>query len=126
MSNDIGIAHRVTFNLVPIGIIEEIFDASLAVAWRAGDGLKIKDQLIVLERAVTKATQYTVPVDFKTGNLRVDEYKAMQGICSKCGGPSKKWTREEIKEAKDDMGMDDTDDFCDCCDECGKEFLTSP
>jgi hypothetical protein len=40
------------------------------------------------------------------------------GFCSDCGGPMKPWTREEIIEAKNDLGMGDYDEFSCCCKEC--------
>lgn len=50
----------------------------------------------------------------------------LNGICSECGGKSKKWTREEIEAAKDDIGMIDNDDFCDCCDNCMEKYMYVP
>ncbi|MGB3069788.1 MAG: hypothetical protein WBC18_14635 [Ottowia sp.] len=62
-------AHRVMYELVPPAILEQLFHAAIAVGWAAGDGAYSADnpdaqeRLEDLERAVSAASQYTVPVE---------------------------------------------------------------
>lgn len=51
-----------------------------------------------------------------------NEEMCLRGICCDCNGPNTVWTEERIKAAKEDMGMDDEDDFADCCEECGEKY----
>lgn len=72
-------AHRVTFDLVPRNIIEEVFHAAIAVGWAASDGAfdsdsndydraEAAERIATLQKAVSAASQYTVPV-----HIEVDE-----------------------------------------------------
>lgn len=56
-------------------------------------------------------------------NDKHGEAACLKGVCIDCGGPSKKWTTEEILAAKEDIGMGENDDMCDVCDECIKKYL---
>jgi hypothetical protein len=59
--------HRVTFELVPRDVMEELFHSAIAVGWAADeDAYSARDgqsaeRLSSLMRAVGKASQYTVP-----------------------------------------------------------------
>lgn len=126
-----GIAHRVVFDMVPRAIVEKLFHAAIAVGWAADEDEYRSENAEAVERmkalmdAVSAASEFTVPVDHQTGAPRANEHRALRGICSDCGGPSKKWTAEEIQAAKDDLGMTVADDFADCCEQCGKKYLPS-
>lgn len=51
------------------------------------------------------------------------EEELLAGICNECSAEMKPWTADEIKAAKEDVGMGDDDDFCSCCDECAKKYM---
>lgn len=61
-------AHRVTFDLVPRAVLEQVFHTAIAVAWAADEGAYIAehgeadDRLADLQKAVSEASQFTVPV----------------------------------------------------------------
>lgn len=61
--------HRVTFDLVPRAVVEELFYAAISVAWAAGDGeftsddAEAMDRMEALQKAVSAASQYAVPVE---------------------------------------------------------------
>lgn len=61
-------AHRVMFDLVPRSVLEEVFHTAIAVAWAADDGAykaehqEADERLDALQKAVSSASQYTVPV----------------------------------------------------------------
>jgi hypothetical protein len=65
----VGIAHQVTFELVPRAVVEELFHAAIAVGWAADDDSysssdpEAADRLAILRKAVGAASQYTVPVE---------------------------------------------------------------
>ncbi|GAB2531204.1 hypothetical protein [Simplicispira piscis] len=67
-------AHRVTFDLVPRAVVEELFFAAVAVGFAADEGAysahdaNAQERLDGLHAAATKAAQYTVPVE-----IEVDE-----------------------------------------------------
>ena len=52
-----------------------------------------------------------------------NEERIMQGLCSDCDNSIKVWTREEIQAIKQDVGMDEADDFADCCYDCYQKYL---
>lgn len=57
-------------------------------------------------------------------STKASEQMLMTGVCPDCGGElGRVWTSEAIKEAKDDIGMTDEDDFHDCCRECAKNYM---
>lgn len=123
------IVHRVIFDRVPLDVVENLFYAAIAVGWSADEDLYSCKNGVSLERLhelvseVHKATESAIPVDPETGASKINEQRALDGICSDCGGPSKRWTKEEIKEVKDDLGMSDSEDFFDCCSECHVAYL---
>lgn len=61
-------AHQVTFDLVPRDVLEEVFHTAIAVAWAADEGAysaehhEADERLESLQRAVSAASQFTVPV----------------------------------------------------------------
>jgi hypothetical protein len=61
-------AHRVTFDLVPRSVLEQVFHAAIAVAWAADEGVysaghpEAGERLESLQRAASAASQFTVPV----------------------------------------------------------------
>lgn len=67
----VGIAHQVTFELVPRAVVEELFYAAIAVGWADDDGAysssdpEAADRLAILRKAVGAASQYTAPVAFE-------------------------------------------------------------
>ena len=62
-------AHQVTFELVPPAVVEELFHAAIAVGWAADEGAYDSPdadalaRLEYLQKAVSAASQYTVPVE---------------------------------------------------------------
>lgn len=62
-------AHQVTFDLVPRNVLEEVFHTAIAVAWAADDGAytaehqDADERLEALQKAVSAASQFTVPVE---------------------------------------------------------------
>lgn len=64
----VGIAHQVTFDLVPRAIVEELFNVAISVGWAADNESYISidsdaaELLSALQKAVSAASQYTVPV----------------------------------------------------------------
>lgn len=61
-------AHRVTFDIVPRAVMEQLFHTAIAVGWAAGDGAykaehqEADERLDALQEAVNAASQFTVPV----------------------------------------------------------------
>lgn len=72
-NNSPEVAHRVEFDLVPIWLIERVFEAAIAVAWAsdgdayAADSQDSKDILDNLRSVISKASRYTIPVNRETG-----------------------------------------------------------
>ena len=68
-----GIAHRVTLSLVPPALVEKLFYAAISVGWAAGEeeyssaNDNAAEKLEDLRALVSEASQYTVPIDFQTG-----------------------------------------------------------
>ncbi|MFC4927859.1 hypothetical protein [Delftia deserti] len=62
-------AHRVAFDLVPRDVLEQVFHAAIAVAWAAdeeayvAEDCEANERLESLQKAVSAASQYTVPVE---------------------------------------------------------------
>lgn len=60
--------HQVTFDLIPLRVIEDLFHAAIAVGWAADeDGYTAVDEetqerLASLQKAVSAASQFTTPV----------------------------------------------------------------
>lgn len=70
-------AHRVTFDLVPRNVMEQLFHTAIAVGWALDNGdISMHTEhpdahehlLVDLQKAVSVASQYTVPVE-----IEVDE-----------------------------------------------------
>jgi len=67
------VAHRIMFDLVPLHVVKEIFNAAIAVGIVAGNGgyttesSEADEFLGGLTDAVEEASKYSVPVDFDTG-----------------------------------------------------------
>lgn len=61
-------AQLVCFDLVPRDVLENVFHAAIAVAWADGDGAystedaEGHERMQSLQKAVSAASQYTVPV----------------------------------------------------------------
>ena len=54
---------------------------------------------------------------------QTNEEMCIAGICCDCGGKMEPITPAKISEIKEDMGMGEDDDFCDCCSECAKKYM---
>lgn len=65
----VSIAHRVTFDLVPRAVVEELFNAAIVVGWAAENEAyscvdrEAAELMAALQKAVGAASQYTVPVE---------------------------------------------------------------
>jgi len=57
--------------------------------------------------------------------MKTDQELCLAGICCDCGAPIKEMTVEEINEAKDDLGLEDDDDFGDICQSCMDKYTGS-
>lgn len=64
----VGISHQVTIDLVPRVIVEQLFYAAIAVGWASENeayscaDLEAEELMTALQKAVSAASQYTVPV----------------------------------------------------------------
>lgn len=51
------------------------------------------------------------------------EQSLLAGICPDCGVAIRKWDVDEIKAAKEDIGMGKNDEFSVVCDECMNKYM---